>query len=103
LSSTRLDSIGSCASDHSIGFNDALPDCEEIENLINKRHSMMAPLIGFVFTVKLRGRRKLKTLGLHAVVAVLVDVPGIALGVRFAHDWVRLHEPVKPLRSRSAD
>jgi hypothetical protein len=84
----------------------------EIENLLNLRHPMIAPLIGFAFPAQSSGRRELKTARLHAaegpLAAVLFGPPaswtptarakavaGIALPLRFAHRLAPLHGPLK--------
>jgi hypothetical protein len=84
----------------------------EIENLLNLRHPLIAPLIGFVFLVESGGRRELKTVRLHASGGSLADVllnppawwtptakakavVGIALALQFAHGLGLLHGAVK--------
>jgi hypothetical protein len=45
-----------------------------IENLLNLRHSLIAPLIGFVFAIESGGRQELKPVRLHAPGGSLADV-----------------------------
>jgi serine/threonine protein kinase len=80
--------------------------------LLNLRHPLIAPLIGFVFPIESDGRWELKTARLHASGGSLADVlanppawwtptakakavVGIALGLRFAHGLGLLHGAVK--------
>jgi serine/threonine protein kinase len=85
----------------------------EIENLLNLRHPMIAPLIGYVLSMNSTEQRELKTVRLCAAEGSLADVlsnppgwwtptakakgvVGIALGVRFARGLGLLHGAVKP-------
>jgi serine/threonine protein kinase len=84
----------------------------EIENLLNLRHPLIAPLVGFVFPVESGGPRQLKTARLYAdepsLANVLSNPPewwtptakakavvGIALALRFGHGFGLLHGVVK--------
>jgi serine/threonine protein kinase len=84
----------------------------EIENLLNLRYPMIAPLIGCVFPVESNGRREFKTVWLYATEGSLADslprppgswtptaktkaVVGIALGLRFAYGLGLPHWAVK--------
>jgi hypothetical protein len=84
----------------------------EIENLLNLRHPMIAPLIGCVLSIGSTEQRELKTVRLYAAEGSLADVlsnppawwtptakakavVGIALGLRFAHGLGLLHGAVK--------
>jgi serine/threonine protein kinase len=84
----------------------------EMENLLNLRHPMIAPLIGCVFPVKSNRQQNFKIMRLYAtddsLADVLSDPPawwtptmkakvvmGIALGLRFAHGLGLLHGAVK--------
>jgi hypothetical protein len=68
----------------------------EIENLMNLRHLMIAPLIGFVFPVESSGRGEFKIVRLYATEGSLAKaVVGIVLGLRFAHGFGLLHGEVK--------
>jgi hypothetical protein len=84
----------------------------EIENLINLRHPMIAPLIGCVLSANSTGERAFKTGRLCATKGSLADVlssppgwwtpivkakavVGIALGLRFVHGPGLLHGTVK--------
>jgi hypothetical protein len=80
----------------------------ELENLLNMRHPMIAPLIGCVFSVEPSGWLEFKTVRFYAAEDSLADVisnppewwtptakakadVGIALGLRFAHGLRLLH------------
>jgi serine/threonine protein kinase len=84
----------------------------EIENLLNLRHPLIAPLLGFAFPVESDGRREFKIARLHASGGSLADVllnppawwtptakakavVGIALALQFAHGLGLLHGAVK--------
>jgi serine/threonine protein kinase len=84
----------------------------EIENLLNLRHPLIAPLVGFVFPAESGGCRELKTARLRASGGSLADVlsnppawwtptakakavVGIALALRFAHGLGLLHGALK--------
>jgi serine/threonine protein kinase len=83
-----------------------------MENLLNLRHPMIAPLIGCVFPVESSGQREFRTVRLYATEGSLADVlsnppawwtpamkakavVGIALGLRFAHGLGLLHGAVQ--------
>jgi serine/threonine protein kinase len=83
----------------------------EIENLLNLRHPMIAPLIGCVFPGESSGQREFKTVRLYAAEGSLADilsnplawwtptvkakaVMGIVLGLWFAHSLGLLHGAV---------
>jgi hypothetical protein len=74
----------------------------EVETRLILRHPVIAPLVGFAFPAQSSGRREFKTVRLHAAgdsLAMVLSappaswtptakaeaVPGIALGLRFAH------------------
>jgi serine/threonine protein kinase len=84
----------------------------ELENLLNLRHPMIAPLLGFVFPVVSNDRLEMKILRLYLPEGSLADVlskgrswwtptakakaiAGIALGLRFSHGLGLLHGSVK--------
>jgi serine/threonine protein kinase len=84
----------------------------EIENLLNLRHPMITPLIGYALPMDSTGQRALRTMRLYAAEGSLADVlsnppgwwtptvkakaiVGIALGLRFAHGLGLLHGAVK--------
>jgi serine/threonine protein kinase len=84
----------------------------EIENLLNLRHPLIAPLISCLFPVESSGQQEFKTVRLHAADGSLGDVlsnppawwtptikakavVGIALGLRSAHGFGLLHGAVK--------
>jgi hypothetical protein len=46
----------------------------EVENLLNLRHPMIAPLIGCVFPVESSGQREFRTVRLYATDGPLADV-----------------------------
>jgi serine/threonine protein kinase len=99
----------------SVSFSALIERCQietEIENLLNLRHPLIAPLIGSVFPVESVGLLELKTVRLHAAGGSLADilvnppawwtptakakaVVGIALALRFAHGLGLLHGAVK--------
>jgi hypothetical protein len=106
---------GALAVVKSVSLSALLGRCQiesEIENLLNLRHPLIAPLFFFALPAESGGQRELKTLRLHTTGGSLADVflnppawwtptakakaaVGIALGLRFAHGLGLLHGAVK--------
>jgi serine/threonine protein kinase len=106
---------GALASVKSVSLPALIARCEiamEIDNLLNLRHPLIAPLIGFVSPVGSGRRRELKIARLRASGGSLADIVAnspawwtptakakavvwIALALRFAHALGLLHGAVK--------